>query len=53
MSIGGIGAPIVSIEKLEEGNEGVRALRALENSPAARSMPSSRPRSAAATRSNP
>jgi DUF917 family protein len=28
--IGGIGAPIVSIEKLEEGNEGLRALRALE-----------------------
>ena len=28
--IGGIGAPIVGIEKLEEGNEGVRALRALE-----------------------
>jgi hypothetical protein len=30
MSIGGIGAPIVSIEKLEEGHEGLRALRALE-----------------------
>jgi DUF917 family protein len=30
MPIGGIGAPIVGIEKLEEGNEGVRALRALE-----------------------
>jgi DUF917 family protein len=30
MSIGGIGAPIVSIEKLEEGNEGLRAIRALE-----------------------
>lgn len=30
MSIGGIGAPIVSIEKLEEGNEGLRAVRALE-----------------------
>jgi DUF917 family protein len=29
-SIGGIGAPIVGIEKLEEGHEGVRALRALE-----------------------
>jgi len=29
--IGGIGAPIVGIEKLEEGNEGVRALRALES----------------------
>lgn len=28
--IGGIGAPIVSIEKLEEGNEGLRAVRALE-----------------------
>jgi len=28
--IGGIGAPIVGIEKLEEGHEGVRALRALE-----------------------
>ncbi len=28
--IGGIGAPVVGIEKLEEGNEGVRALRALE-----------------------
>ena len=28
--IGGIGSPIVGIEKLEEGNEGVRALRALE-----------------------
>jgi hypothetical protein len=30
MSIGGIGAPIVSIEKLEEGEEGLRAVRALE-----------------------
>jgi uncharacterized protein len=30
MSIGGIGAPIVSIEKLEEGNEALRAMRALE-----------------------
>ena len=30
MSLGGIGAPIVSIEKLSEGNEGMRALRALE-----------------------
>jgi len=29
-SIGGIGAPTVSIEKLEEGNEGLRAVRALE-----------------------
>ena len=29
-STGGIGAPIVSIEKLEEGNEGLRALRAVE-----------------------
>ncbi len=28
--IGGIGAPIVGIEKLEEGFEGLRALRALE-----------------------
>jgi DUF917 family protein len=28
--IGGIGAPVVGIEKLEEGNEGVRAIRALE-----------------------
>lgn len=28
--IGGIGAPIVGIEKLEEGYEGLRALRALE-----------------------
>ena len=28
--IGGIGAPVVGIEKLEEGNEGLRALRALE-----------------------
>jgi DUF917 family protein len=28
--IGGIGSPIVGIEKLEEGNEGMRALRALE-----------------------
>jgi len=28
--IGGIGAPVVGIEKLEEGNEGARALRALE-----------------------
>jgi DUF917 family protein len=30
MPIGGIGAPVVGIEKLEEGNEGLRALRALE-----------------------
>ncbi len=30
MSLGGIGAPTVSIEKLPEGNEGMRALRALE-----------------------
>jgi DUF917 family protein len=30
MPIGGIGAPVVGIEKLEEGSEGVRALRALE-----------------------
>jgi len=30
LSIGGIGAPAVSIEKLEEGTEGVRVLRALE-----------------------
>jgi DUF917 family protein len=30
MPIGGIGAPIVGIEKLEEGHEGLRALRALE-----------------------
>jgi DUF917 family protein len=30
LPIGGIGAPIVGIEKLEEGHEGVRALRALE-----------------------
>ena len=30
VSIGGIGAPIVSIEKLEQGDEGLRALRALE-----------------------
>jgi DUF917 family protein len=29
--IGGIGAPVVGIEKLEEGNEGLRALRALED----------------------
>jgi hypothetical protein len=28
--IGGIGAPVVSVEKIEEGHEGVRALRALE-----------------------
>lgn len=28
--IGGIGSPIVGIEKLQEGDEGVRALRALE-----------------------
>jgi uncharacterized protein len=28
--IGGIGAPVVGIEKLEEGHEGLRALRALE-----------------------
>lgn len=31
MSLGGIGAPIVSIEKLPEGGEGLRALRALED----------------------
>ena len=30
LSIGGIGAPAVSIEKLEEGTEGVRVLRCLE-----------------------
>src|ERR1700721_2023612 len=30
LSIGGIGAPAVSIEKLEEGSEGERALRCLE-----------------------
>lgn len=30
VSVGGIGAPIVSIEKLEEGHEGLRAMRALE-----------------------
>ncbi len=30
VAIGGIGAPSVGIEKLAEGNEGVRALRALE-----------------------
>jgi DUF917 family protein len=30
LSIGGIGAPAVSIEKLEEGNEGIKALRCLE-----------------------
>jgi uncharacterized protein len=30
VAIGGIGAPIVGIEKLEEGHEGLRALRALE-----------------------
>jgi DUF917 family protein len=30
LSLGGIGAPIVSIEKLPEGGEGLRALRALE-----------------------
>jgi len=30
LSVGGIGAPIVSIEKLDEGREGERALRALE-----------------------
>ena len=30
VAIGGIGAPIVSIEKLEQGDEGLRALRALE-----------------------
>ena len=30
MPIGGIGAPVVGIEKLEEGNEGLRALHALE-----------------------
>jgi DUF917 family protein len=30
VSMGGIGAPTVSIEKLEEGNEGLRALRSLE-----------------------
>src|ERR1700688_2125811 len=30
LSLGGIGAPIVSIEKLAEGGEGLRALRALE-----------------------
>jgi len=29
-SVGGIGAPIVSIEKLDEGGEGLRAVRALE-----------------------
>jgi hypothetical protein len=28
--VGGIGAPAITIEKLEEGNEGLRALRALE-----------------------
>ena len=31
MPVGGIGAPVVGIEKLEEGNEGLRALRALES----------------------
>jgi uncharacterized protein len=30
LPIGGIGAPAVSVEKLEEGTEGVRALRCLE-----------------------
>jgi DUF917 family protein len=30
VSIGGIGAPAVSVEKLEEGREGFRAVRALE-----------------------
>lgn len=29
--VGGIGAPAITIEKLEEGNEGLRALRALED----------------------
>lgn len=30
MSVGGIGAPAVSVEKLEEGGEGARAVRAVE-----------------------
>jgi len=30
VSVGGIGAPAVSVEKLEEGHEGMRAVRALE-----------------------
>lgn len=30
--VGGIGAPAITIEKLEEGHEGVRALRAIERS---------------------
>lgn len=30
VAVGGVGAPIVSIEKLEEGKEGLRALRAIE-----------------------
>jgi DUF917 family protein len=30
VSVGGIGAPAISVEKLEEGHEGQRAIRALE-----------------------
>lgn len=31
MSIGGIGAPVVGVERLREGREGVRCLRAMED----------------------
>ncbi len=49
LPIGGIGAPTVGIEKLEEGGEALRVIAAIERCLAAGSMPCCPMRSAART----